>query len=322
MHLLRLATIYLDPYAPEVEQRAMDLGIVKVSPMGPIPGKDKVGLLVYASVPLERLPRLTKSGEIEVPQVARQLAEDALRAYANIAATFRRASRHIASPSPYVALQPGNAEEKSWLESTQGILGGFFALPGGSPSVDWSDEVVAGLSDRLDGLELCAEAQSQPTSGGKFRDFVRLFERAFGEHHMDRLSKSLLEFLESGGHGYTKQEVRDWLKKKRNLLSHAGQRGRYLVDAAISPVVGRVEQAAYDVLFNKELWRNSEVTRRKLWAPTIGTADAMNSVFLTKGEDATVHFQVFDRLGGFTADLNASLNTLPDGWWARKADTK
>jgi hypothetical protein len=173
------------------------------------------------------------------------------------------------------------------------------------------------LLDRLDGLELCAEAQAQSSATGKFREFVRLFERAFNERSKKSLIGPLSDFLAPNGQGFTESEVKNWIEMIRHPLTHAAQRGRYLVEADAFPFIQRVEQAAYDVLLNKAEWRKRSVTRRGLWTPEAGTADPTSGIFLTKGKGATIQFQPFDALGGFPADLSAALTTIPETWWPK-----
>ena len=181
MRLLRLATIYVPHLPAEWRSRGIRLGSVDLSPIGSWDLDESVRLLVVASVPLSELPHVA-GGIVEVPEKPRRYAEAAIRAYANTIATLERTSRRIASPSPYVAFEPETDDENAWLQPKNGIHAGFRGIPKARPVIPLTDPIIEGVSDRLDGVELCAEAQSQPTASGKFRDFVRLLsERSLKE---------------------------------------------------------------------------------------------------------------------------------------------
>jgi len=316
MRLLRLATIYLDPPS-EPPIKGVELGSVRVSTLLSRELNGKLQLLVVAALPLQEKPFVTPEGVVLVPDLPRRQAESAIKAYADLIAVTCRSRRSISSPSPYIAFEPEADDERIWLESAESLEAGFSGKPGARPHVSITQDLMQGVADRLDGLELCAEAQAQFTASGRFREFIRLFERAFSLRSKKQLVRPLSAFLLPNRAGYSGPEVRDWLVTKRHHLMHAGQRGSYLVESDIAPVIQRVEQAAYDVLFNKAEWRTPSASRRNLWAPEVGTFDPGTSIFLVKGKKASLEFQLFDNLGGFPADVSMSLNAIPDGWWPR-----
>lgn len=321
MKLLRLVTVYIEPAPSAWRSGGIRIGSTVVDTIGSWDLNHRLRLLLVASVPLAGWPPLTPDGVVMVPEEPRREAEEAIKAYANSIAMSERARRSISSPSPYVAFLPETDDERTWLESTRGLKNGFLAVPGSRPRIELTDQTLHSLADRLDGLELCAEAQSQHQASGKFREFVRLFERAFRVRSKRQLVEPLWVFLQGSGQGFTEAEVQDWLEKKRHPVTHAFQHGRFLLESDIAPIIQRVEQAAYDVLFNKAQWGTKSTARRQLWSPEAGTLDSDTSLFLTQGKGTTIQFQVFDRLAGFPGDLSARLTSVPEEWWANEAQT-
>jgi len=316
MRLLRLATVYLEPPSdPPI--KGVKLESAQVSTLLSRELNGKLQLIVVAALSLQEKPFVTPERVVLVPDSPRQQAEFAIKAYADLIAVASRARRHIASPSPYVAFERETDDDWSWLEGAETLKAGFSARPGARPHISITQDIVDGMADRFDGLELCSEAQAQSTASGRFREFIRLFERAFSQRSKKQLVLSLSTFLLPNGQGYSEPEVRDWLVTKRHHLTHAGQRGPYLVESDIAPVIQRVEQAAYDVLLNKSNWRDGSPSRRNLWSPEVGTSDPGSSLFWTEGKEAALEFQAFDDLGGFPADLSAGLTAIPDAWWPR-----
>jgi hypothetical protein len=75
-----------------------------------------------------------------------------------------------------------------------------------------------------------------------------------------------------------------------------------------------MQEAAYDVLFNKAHWRSPSTERRDCLRPLAGTTDLNNGLFVTQGAKSTIIGAIEDGFG-YPLDLSASLTSLPAGWW-------
>ena len=92
---------------------------------------------------------------------------------------------------------------------------------------------------------------------------MRLFESGFALE-FSQMAKKLTQFL-NPAFGYTRSEIASWIEM-RDPLTHAdGKRSDLiLLDSDVRKVTQRMEQAAYDVLFNKQMWRDRSRSRRNL----------------------------------------------------------
>ena len=178
-------------------------------------------------------------------------------------------------------------------------------------------DVLDSLVDRLDGVALLAEATAHGHLVGQFHEYVRLFERAFALGS-SKLCNPLARFLKDANQGYTHAEVRKWLIDLRHPATHADQRESFVLEGDIRPVIHRIEQAAYEVLFNKKAWRNSSFARRTVWCPTakLVSADPLQHEVVAQNA-CTLTAQLLDHYGSYPLDLTAGIDTLPQGWWAK-----
>lgn len=83
-------------------------------------------------------------------------------------------------------------------------------------------------------------------------------------------------------------------------------------------MIRRIEQAAYDVLFNKAKWRYPSAERRNVWSPPAGTALNSHDFFVVEGSEASLQFQMLDDFGSYPLDLSAGIEMLPEGWWSKR----
>jgi hypothetical protein len=272
--------------------------------------------LVAALRRLEHRPKLTSEGGVVVPAAARREAEMGIDQAADLIAVTQVTRRSISSAWPPIALSADGDDGREWLQGAK-----FFDFSGesrGHPSMGWTiqltDEVQRALQDRLDGVALLAEALAHGHATGQFHEFVRLFERAFALP-TSQLAAPLTEFL-LPRFGYTKNEVEHWTETLRDPVTHADVRPSIFLESDTRPVIGRMRQAAYDVLLNKQSWRSSNTARRGLWSPPAGTTSASGDMFIVQGSDGVVmQHQFIDPYGTYPLDLTAGLSSLPEGWW-------
>jgi hypothetical protein len=171
------------------------------------------------------------------------------------------------------------------------------------------------LMDRLDGVVMLTEALNARSPLGEFTQFWRLFERAF--HRGFREAAPLLvEFLRGGPHGFGEQEIDVWVEK-RNPAVHADRRQTPTLDVDVQSVVGRMREAAYDVLLNKPGWADKATERREVWKPAAGSSDREGSVFGVQGRAWTLQGQLLDEFGSYPMLLAGPVeDVLPLAAWA------
>jgi hypothetical protein len=295
-------------------------GDAEVTTLGSWEGSGALRVLLAGSVNLEHRPKLTRESYVVVPDRPRRTCELALEAIADLLSIGDRCSRSIASPFPWVAFEPTSDAASEWLGEARGIheLGRTVDLPSPFSPVPLHDEIRDGLKDRSDGVILLAEALAQGHPSGQFRELVRVFERAFGLS-AGQLVEALLGFLHSA-YGYTEEELKGW-RRLRDAATHADVRKRFVVEADVRPVLGRVMQAAYDVLLNKRNWRDPSLARRQLWTPTAWTRGPSGEVRLRQYSTPKLTAQLLDQFGAYPTDLGGVIQKLPKAWWAPRVDS-
>lgn len=313
MILVRLALVT----APEIPDRwrktSMEINGMRLNPLGYAEREKGQSLIVYGEVDLLYRPKLTGTKLVVIPKRERSRLEGALERYANVLAVSESLNRKMSSPSPCVALVPEDECDRQLLDNASGILQeGNHAFPDAGRTLDYVTKADA-IMDRLDGLALLAEALSQDHAAGRFRDLIRVFERAFSQTG-ETLRHSLSKFLEGTEFGYTASEVQRWVRT-RDRVSHADQGRQVLLEKDVAWLVHRVEQAAYDVLMNKRVWRNHSIDRRSVWKPVTGTTSPDGGVFIIRAQAGTLRYHIFDPFRCFPLDLGAGLREYPDTWW-------
>lgn len=284
----------------------------RLSETGAAPG----ALLICAGVELDSLPNVDKSNLVIVPEEPRRAAEASIEEFADLAGVALQSSRILRSPYPDVALVPSGATESKWLESRGGISVARPARLMTKYRLDLSSAaILAALDDRRDGLALLAEALSNPQDTGRFRELLRLFERAFRLGPYDLIDPLATYLSHYARLNYTHEEIHHWLADLRSTSTHADRRDRIALAADVQPVIMRVEQAAYDVLLNKEKWRSPNPSRRDVWQLPAGVL-LDGSMAVRADKTVPVMLELLDSFGAYGLDLAYRIHPLPAGWWA------
>jgi hypothetical protein len=262
----------------------------------------------------------TPVNEVPVPEGPRRDAERALVERASLLAVVCQAAFEVFSPVPYLFFEPTDEAEASWLAGARQVqlppLGGYFAgvAPGGARDLDFS----AVLADRWQGTTLLSAALAAGSGIAKLHELIRVFENAFAKAG-DGLVSPLTKFLCSypaADLGYSKAEVKDWIKGLRDPATHADLKiaQRVLTDSDVQPYLVRIEQAAYDVLFNKATWHNSDATRTQRWGfaslNTKGDPVVVNRGGILYPWDDWDHFRAFRLNHGYSVQAEG----FPTGW--------
>lgn len=281
--------------------------------------ENKQRILVSAYIKLPGWPEKTLDNCIIVPETERKSAEEAIESVANLIAIAERCQRSISSPSPCVAFLPENNKALEWLEASAGIVANRDVIPDARFRLDIDEKLLTVLSDRLDGVTLLSEALAHSHATGKYHEFIRLYERAF-QLSISQLDKKLSKFLNGAELGYEREEIKNWLQL-RDAATHADEKKSHhlVLESDVTRFIPRMEQAAYDLLLNKTVWRDPSSERRNVWKPVVATVSRQDDIRSTKGQSGSFQFQAFDEFKSYPLDLNGFLNSLPDNAWSKWA---
>lgn len=292
------------------------IGSVEVAATQPVTHDgEPAGTVLVARTPIEDL----ESGMHPMPgfmTTERRRVESMLESMVRLVALDERAAHRISSPHPFVGI---GCDDETKLRELAGkrVPGETMSAvlkPGGSAGVI-EQRANEHISDRLDGVALLAEALNHDAAVGQYGQLLRLFERAF------RLGPAALTDPLKGylvghtSHGFTETEVADWIGF-RGPAVHADRRDNFLLESDLRPVVPRMLQAGYDVLFNKQTWRDPSPHRRDCWRAPTGTSNDHAGVFITQGQGVSMSVQVLDGYRAYPQALMGPFDpVLPRAAW-------
>lgn len=266
--------------------------------------KEKFPVYVQATKKLEYKPKVTKEGAVVVNNKIRRQLEICIEKVADLLTLVTPSPRKIVSPMPCIFFHFENDNERKWLEEKKSVLYKRADKTHGIPVSTLSSLDVTNylpeLADRLDGVEIIAEAHNHTHMCGKFNQYFRLFERAFRVGN-EKLVPLLQMFFKSLRYCYTPEEIQNWMNI-RNEIVHGKGSFKRIGESYVTPYIQRIEQAAYDILMNKSLWNQSDTSRRKLWYPEV--CSGKNCLHVKVGNRDYSKFNVLDEHGVFPLDFN------------------
>jgi len=273
--------------------------------------KDGLYVMIASLVKLNGYPK-TKDKFIQFPMGAIGVAESAIEKEASVLSIKAMSPRKLYSPTNYLQIVYESEEELQWLNDTNGYQ--FSGAPTARMPINirgTHDVDPQFLTDREDGVLLLSESISHTNYMGKYREYMRFFERAFS-CPISKLEKKLYQFL-SGfeGAGFTRDEVKKWLSY-RNSASHAVQ-DVFLIERNVIPVVERIQQAAYDVLYNKARWRSHCKERRDVFYPSCFSSSSDGARCVVAAENAIFAATSFDEFGSYERKGNSGELSLDRG---------
>ena len=183
--------------------------------------------------------------------------------------------------------------------------------------------MLGALSDRSEGLALLAEVLSSEHPVARYRELIRLFENAFARP-IAQVEKKLAQFLKGADLGYSSNEVQKWIQLRDGSI-HGDKKktARLIMEADIRPIIPRMEQAAYDTLFNKTNWHEFSKSRtERLRLTSATTAENANDLLMTQGKSAKLVVQTDDPFGAFPWYVGGGLSAPPKDWWWRPKNQK
>lgn len=246
-------------------------------------------------------------------------AERAVAERINLLAIGAQASFDALSPRPYIFLEPQSDAERERLDEVDRVdlpklrLGVARLAPG----VHRSDvDFGAVLGDRPHGVALMGAALAAAQGIAKLHELIRVFENAFAVGG-GRLIDPLTDFLRSHQWelGYTRGEVRGWIRELRDPATHADRaRSQVLLDPDVEPRLPRIEQAAYDVLFNKRHWHRSDSQRLDRWG-FASMIDRDGGSIVSEG-GMLGGLDEWDHMRAFRLDERYRIEEMPPDWHA------
>ena len=258
---------------------------------------------------------LSDKKELVVHADKRRECEHAIEKFANLISVANGVSRTISSPDPIIALSNLSNSAVKQLSACIGLEGNFGSRLTGDMSFELTDRRLNRcLEGRDEGVAILAESLSTSHGLSQFREYVRFFELAFARPFTD-LRKALTKFLSTGSGGFSREEIESWIEL-RHPSSHADKLHTKTLafERDTLPFVKRMEQAAYDVLFNKTKWHVFDTTRRKRYYATVSTTNGGNLPVIKRGKAAKITMQFLDIFGCYPLNM-VKLNTLPAEWW-------
>jgi hypothetical protein len=318
MRLLRLAVLELSEDLPEFRKWTFSVDGVEVGTLLSWEREGRVNLLIAAQADLEELPEINVDGYLVAPDDLREKVEESIEVASNFVGVAARCLRRISSPVPYLAFVASDDSERAYLDTARGLLlpDQLISMPSYRVPIE---DALKYLSNRPDGAALLAEALAQDHAVGRFREFQRFFERAFA-CDAKKLAKQLASFLAGSSGGFTDSEIKGWIVTMRGRTIHADKGEEFFLERDVRAVVHRMEEAAYDVLFNKAKWRCDSAERRKALQPPTGTTSAAGGIFIVKGTKPALGAQFLDAFGSYPLNLNVCLSSeLTENWYCKSS---
>lgn len=277
MRLIRLVLVEFDTPLKLPGMLSATVGPVAVEThVTTFNGQPNSRLLTFASIEIESDPTLLDEDHyLIVPDAQRKACEFAIEFVFNTLSVLNRTRRVIASASPPVAFAELSDSQKTTLGQCKGLGKGPQMQFLGYSSADLTNPKYGlALRDRVHALALMAEEQSTNHPVGKYRELVRFFENAFALS-ATQLDKKLAQFLSGAELGYSRTEVKEWLSHRHGSM-HGDQKetSKLVMESDVRQFLPRMEQAAYDVLFNKKLWHSSSTERRTILHHDVATVDS------------------------------------------------
>ena len=272
--------------------------------------------LVIASICTQESIILDQDNYIVVPETPRKACAYTIEILANMLSVFGRTKRTISSLAPSVAFSELSNEELKKLNSSEGIRENQRSYVSVPFKIDFSDKKFhTALADRILGVALLAETLSSSHAVARYREFVRFFEHAFALP-LPRLEKKLWQFLATSDLGYTRDEIKTWISLRHGATHADMLKTKILIfEPEIRPIIGRIEQAAYDVLFNKEVLQDSSKSRRNVLSLITSTKGRNGDIKMAQGAELSINIQVVDPFGVYPQNLIGGLTQIPEGWW-------
>lgn len=293
------------PPAFAVSFAGIDVRSTSLATLGP----GDVGMVAVARSPTELS---VEDGSLTLPAKVVSEQDIALETVARVIAIDRQTSYFVRSTFPYLGISAEHLDVLADLEVAVPVTTGRPEpmVRSGVLTMD-----AAALQGRLSGVGYLAEALNASTAIGRYLQLLRLIESAFCLP-IGRVHDLLADFLGGTRFNFTSDEVNRWLDARGRSAHADDPKRRYYLSRDVAPYVGRMLEAGYDVLLNKESWGTADAARREQWKPAYGSAGPGNETFGTRGQDWQTGFRISDMFEAFPVVVNAGWSrVLPRAAW-------
>lgn len=290
-----------------------------VSPVS-LPHSAPTQILLQANIktPFEAV----QPAQIRLPDPPREAAERALSEMAGVLGILAESQWTLTSPRPYMMVSAETSSERRTLRATERVIlpPPKIAPPFHGQGLRQAISVAELLSDRPDGVLLLGAATRAGHGVPKLHELFRVLENGFGCAG-ERLIHPLTTFLQSypsWDMGYSTGEIAQWVRELRNPATHAdlARSRRIAYDSDVERHLFRIEQAAYDVLFNKKSWTRPDTDREMRWAFSAAQRPdghcVIGATAVLRSISTYDHYETFP----LTEAIRLNTDQLPDGWLA------
>jgi len=279
--------------------------------------------IMSAEISLKYPPKISKENIVFFPEFETKELGKAFSFYANLISVAEVCKVSLSSPTPSSGFIPENEKELKFLDDTKGFEHKIHLHPNFSGKFFEAIHKNQ-LLDRVEAVAFLATANAQKEPLGKFHEYIRLFENAFSVSKTE-LSELLFTFLSKNtDFDYEQDEIKNWMVETRDGATHADQRKKFVFSSDLNKDIDRIQQAAYDVLFNKAKWYDKYTSRRELLEFNQGiTKKGMfykrekKDVEITIGEDGEVFFALDEKFKEEPVEKFVAQKE----WWVKYSNT-
>lgn len=262
----RFAALVLEKTLNVDDVKPMNFGSVSVEVHAFPHSSSKIALIATTYFDAEKLAGAWDD-QLSIPRAA---AEQAITTAADILAIATCGGRRIESCAPHFGI--------SWPVGVMPDCGSDWTITKLPVSIESQGNKFIDIStllnlgdDRSSGISLLSSALSNSNGLGRFVGFCRLFEDAFALS-VSQVDNKLTQFLASNPVDlhYTRAEVKGWLSN-RDGASHGdlSVATKHVMESDVLGFLPRMQQAAIDVLLNKNSWHSNSRERRGHGRPSI-----------------------------------------------------
>jgi len=254
-----------------------------------------------------------RSGSLTIDTQTRLDCESLIEVAANSIVVSFTCRKRVYSHLMCYGLQSEGADDDAQLAALVDFPKGMIVYPIASLLGTAPGSYMEKLMDRAEGAAIMAECINNTTNLGRYRECIRLFELAFNRGY-HAIVQPLAKFLKGAPHGYSKREVMDWVSY-RNPSVHADKKesDRLTFERDVVRFMNRMQQAALEVLFNKDRWHHSSEGRRAIWTPLMAILPSGVQATET-GRPVSVKLDFLDCFSVWQIYLGGGV-ILPSGYW-------
>lgn len=274
---------------------------------------DKNTIQILAGI-LEYDQSLISDGHIQINEEKIREIDEILEYLTNLISLSEGTTKQISVPSPSFYFIPKSLDEALFLKKTTVKFQRKFRYVYHDSYFDIL-RLFPNLMDRIDGISILTEATNSNHAIGAFRDYIRLYERAFKRNKNSGIISKIIQFSNQTEFKYSKNELNTWFNL-RDPASHGDKKEITILESDIKKYLHRMRQMAYDILLNKKDWNSEKTEREERWKPKLGTFTDEDDIFIYKGLSSQAKATLLDEFGRYPMNLKITVNSksVPDNW--------